>query len=362
LFLKKHLLTFYIISLASFANAQNNADSLHKLKKIKALGFPVLSYTPETRVGYGVAGVGIFRLGNAPAETKPSQVSVGIGLTQNHQQLYYLPFTIYTNKNKYYIYGEAGYYNYNYYFYGIGQTPIPKELYYANYPRIRLTALKLIAPHYYAGIRYQYENYKIVQTTAGGELASGIIPGSNGSNTSGAGIVQIYDKRDSVLYPTKGYWMELTAVINPTLLGSSANFQQYSFDATAYKKISKKIVWANELFTKIVSGNAPFSQYAILGGNRKMRGFYEGQYRDKNALVLQTEFRALIYKRFGAAVFGSAGFIGGDDQYVDFGKPKATYGAGFRYIVDRTDHLNLRLDYAIGNGTGQFYATFGEAL
>ncbi len=326
------------------------------------MGFPVVSYTPETRIGYGLAGVGIFRLGKNISETKPSEVSIGIGFTQNNQQLYYLPFTLYTNKNKYFIYGEGGYYKYNYYFYGIGENYIPRELYYADFPRIRLTALKQFAPNYYAGLRYQYENYRIIQTTPGGELSSGIIPGSNGSVTSGAGIVQIYDKRDSVLYPTKGYWMELTAVINPTSFASSTNFQQYSLDATTYKKINAKVVWANELYTKIVSGNAPFSQYAILGGNKRMRGFYEGEYRNKNTLILQTEFRALIYKRIGAAVFGSAGFIGGDNEYVDLGEPKCTYGAGLRYIVNKNDHLNLRLDYAIGNGTGQFYATFGEAF
>lgn len=337
-------------------------DSVRNLKKIKVLGFPVVSYSPETRIAYGAAGIILFRLGNDPQNTSPSQVSMGIGYTQNKQQLYYVPFQLYTNRNKFSIYGEAGYYKYTYYYYGIGTHTIPKELYLANYPRIRLSVLYKWAPHYYAGLRYSYENYTMAQTQTGGELAKGIIPGSQGSISSGPGIVQVYDRRDTVLYPTRGYWMELALQFNTTSLGSTHNYQQYSYDVTWYKRVYKNIVWANELYTKYLNGVAPFELYSFLGGNKKLRGFYEGQYRDKHSLIIQTEFRSELYKGLGAAVFGGAGFLGGDHEYVRFNLPYWAYGAGLRYKVTKTDHLNLRLDYAIANGKGNFYATFGEAF
>lgn len=344
--------------------AQNNYDStfIKKQKAIHFLGFPVLSYTPETRTGYGVAGTATFRFGKNVLNTKPSQASIGIGYTQNHQQLYYLPFQVFTNKNLYNIYGEIGYYKYNYIYFGVGQNEVPKETYDAEYPRIKLSVLRSVTKNYYAGLRYQYENYRITQTAAGGELSEGIIPGSKGSVSTGLGVVQILDKRDSVLYPRNGYWIEFAAMFNGTAFGSSANFQQYSFDVTAYKNFAKKFVWANELYTKILSGNAPFNQYALIGGNKKMRGFYEGRYRDKHSLILQTELRGDLYKRFGAAVFCSAGFLGSNNQYVRFNDAKFAYGLGFRCNVSRADHLNLRIDYAIANGKGSFYATFGEAF
>ncbi len=345
-----------------YTGAQSENDTLRNLEKIHVLGFPVISYSPETRTGYGVAGVATFRFGNDPLHTKPSQMSLGIGYTQNHQQLYYLPFQLYTNRNRYNIYGEAGYYKYNYVYFGIGTNEVPKETYDAEYPRIKLSVLHKWAPDYYAGLRYQYENYRITQTAPGGELSQGIVPGSKGSVSTGLGIAQVLDKRDSALYPTKGYWMELALLFNTTSLGSTNNFQQYSYDVSIYKSFAKKYVWANELYTKIVSGNAPFNQYAIIGGNKKMRGFYEGRYRDKHSLILQTEVRGDLYKRFGASAFCSVGFLGGDNEYVRFNDSKWAYGVGFRYIVTRADHLNLRIDYAIANGKGSFYATFGEAF
>jgi hypothetical protein len=79
--------------------------------------------------------------------------------------------------------------------------------------------------------------------------------------------------------------------------------------------------------------------------------------------MVQTEFRTELYKRFGAAVFGGVGFLGGDnDKYVRHGNPYWAYGAGLRFKVNKNDHLNLRLDYALNNGKGNFYATFGEAF
>jgi hypothetical protein len=203
-------------------------------------------------------------------------------------------------------------------------------------------------------------------TTPGGLLAKGTIPGSNGSVSSGAGIVQILDRRDTLLYPTKGYWMELVALFNSTQLGSTQNYQQYSYDVTYYIRVYKNVVWANELYTKYLNGAAPFDQYALLGGNKKLRGFYEGRYRDKHSLIVQTEFRSQIYKRLGAVVFGGVGFIGGDSEYVRFNLPKFAYGGGLRYVINKKDHLNLRLDYALSSGApltkGYFYATFGEAF
>jgi hypothetical protein len=366
--IQRSLIITLCLSTAAFAGyAQPNptvakVDSVRNLRKLKVLGFPVVSYSPETRIGYGVAGIALFRFGNDPLHTAPSQVSLGLGYTQNKQQLYYVPFQLYTNRNKFNIYGEAGYYKYSYYYYGIGTNAIPRELYNADYPRIRISVLYKWAPHYYAGLRYNYENYRMTSTTPGGELEKGIVPGSRGSVSSGAGVVQILDKRDTVLYPTKGYWMELVLLFNTTSMGSSNNYQQYSYDVTWYRRVYKKVIWANEVYTKYLNGTAPFDQYAFLGGNKKLRGFYEGRYRDKHSLIIQTEFRSEFYKGLGGAVFGGAGFLGGDNEYVRFNTPYWAYGVGLRYKVNKSDHLNLRLDYAFGNGKGNFYATFGEAF
>lgn len=363
--IRHYLLGLLCIILANSSKAQTatiKIDSVPNLKKFRFLGFPVVSYSPETRIGYGAAGIAIFRLGKEVMHTSPSQVSIGIGLTQNKQQLYYSNFQLYTNRNLYNIYGEAGYYKYTYYYYGIGEHQLPRELYGADYPRIRVSVLRKWTPHYFAGLRYNYENYVMTDTVAGGELAKGKVPGSRGSASSGVGIVQILDKRDTVLYPTKGYWMELALLFNATRLGSSHSYQVYSYDAAVYKRIYKNVIWANEFYTKYIRGAAPFDQYAFLGGNKKLRGFYEGKYRDKHTLIFQTELRSILYKNFGGAVFGGAGFLGGDNEYVRFNFPKWSYGLGLRYRVNKNDKLNLRLDYAWGNGKGNFYATFGEAF
>ena len=92
-----------------------------------------------------------------------------------------------------------------------------------------------------------------------------------------------------------------------------------------------------------------------------MRGVFEGYFRDKNALLLQTEVRQEIWKRLGAVAFGSLGFLGNESDILRFNKPKYTYGAGLR--IATKNHLNLRLDYALSPySSGNFYATIGEAF
>ncbi len=342
------------------------ADSIKALKKLHLLVLPAFSYSPETRFVFGAGGFAVFRMGNDVKYTSPSQVTAAIAYTQNKQQIYTTTFQLYTNKNIYNIYGEAGYYKYNYNYYGIGANEVPKEQYSANYPRIKITMLRKWTPNYYAGIRYQFENYQMESTAPSGQLALGLVPGSKGSTTSGAGIVQIYDKRDTLLYPTKGFWMELALIYNTTGLGSTHYYGQFSYDLTYYKRVYKNIIWASELYTKYIDGNAPFDQYAFLGGNKKLRGYYEGRYRDKHLLLFQTEFRSPLYKALGFAVFGGAGFIGGDGEYVRFNLHKFSYGAGLRYTLNKNDHYNLRIDYALNPSTGItggfIYATFGEAF
>ena len=358
------LLFIFSFCLINTISAQDANDSLtHSLRKLRFYGVPVISYTPETRTAFGIAGFATFRIGKDALHTNPSQVSIGYGYTQNKQQLAYTPFTLFTNRNWYNFYGEVGYYKYSYYYYGTGTHEVPKELYGADYPRIRISALRKWLPHYYAGLRYQYEHYSITETKPGGELALGTIPGSTGSISSGLGIVQIVDRRDTILFPTKGYWMELAAVFHTKTLGSTDNFNQFSYDFSFYKKLHRNVIWANEVYTKLLTGNAPFSQYALIGGNRKMRGYYEGRYRDKHSLILQSEFRALVYRKIGLVAFGSAGFLGGDNEYVRLNDAKISYGGGLSYIINKNDHLNLRIDYAFDNrGKGNFYFTFGEAF
>jgi hypothetical protein len=338
--------------------AQHNDSA----KKFSAFPFPVIYYAPETRFVFGVGGSATFRFKHDSANVKPSSIVVGAAYTQNKQVLVYTQFQTFYANNKYYVFGEAGYYIYSYYFYGLGLRQIPKELYKVDYPRIKLNATKLVLPHVYAGVGYQFEHYNVIQTQAGGELALGTIPGSKGSVTSGAGLQVIYDSRDTILYPYNGWFGQFSFINNGSIWGGDYNFSRLILEITKYQRLYKNLVLAVNTYNSFVLGNAPFQQLSQMGSNKEMRGYYQGRYTDNNLMIVEAEGRFPIYKRFGGVLFAGSGVLGNQNDFIRLNDVKYAYGAGLRFNVNRKDHLNIRLDYATGPGTDGIYFTIGEAF
>ena len=359
--------SFAVLSDSSSVNNLNNV-SLKKdgnyLRDKTILPLPIIYRLPETGFAAGALITGTFKFRNDGEIAKPSQISLGISYTQKKQVLVYLPFSVFYDENKYYINGEVGYYKYNYKYFGIGENQIPAENYGVNYPRIKLLVSKLILKNIYAGLRYQFEQYNITSTEIGKDLASGKIAGSNDSRTSSLGISFLKDTRDAVFYPRKGIYAEF--YILPTLkaVGADRNFNRIVFDVAHYKSLSKKIVLVSNYYGSFIQGkNVPFSQLSLLGGPKKMRGIFEGKYRDKNLLLVQAESRFEVWKFLGFAAFGSLGYLGDEKDFIRFNQPKVTYGAGLRLTAIKKEHINLRIDYAIQpNEKGNVYLTVGEAF
>lgn len=329
-------------------------------KKISAFPFPIIYYTPETKLAYGVAGTVTFRYGKDSLNKKPSTILVGIAGTQNKQLLLYTQYQLFLNK--YYIFGEAGYYKYNYFFYGTGSKEVPEELYAVNYPRIKINGAYKFLPNFYSGISYQYENYYIRTVAVNGELSKGTVPGFKGSVVSGLGLQTVYDTRDIVLFPTKGWFANASLMANGKYIGGDYNFNRVVLDVSMYQKLSSNLLLAVNSYSSFITGIAPFQQLSQVGGNKLLRGYYQGRYMNKNLTALQAELRFPVYKRFGAALFGSSGVLGGDGSFLNFNRVRYSYGGGIRFTMNRKEHLNLRLDYALGKNTSGFYLTFGEAF
>ena len=357
---------FYILFSLFFCFIQTTSaqDSTKKklLRNRNIIALPVVFRLPETRFGGGVGGLATFGFARDSIGAKLSQISFGATYTQNKQILVFFPFKVFTHNNKYYFASENGWFRYNYIYSGIGENLVAEEKYGADYERIRLLASRAIHPNTYLGIRLNFEKYNVTSTVDGGELASGRINGSKKSRTLGLGMSILRDTRDQVFYPRKGIFSEVFVVPSSRIFGANRNFTKISADIANYKSLRKKTVLAsNYVFTANI-GDVPFNQLAYLGGQYRMRGIFEGYFRDKNSLIIQQEIRQEIWKRLGAVAFGSMAFLGSQEtSFLRLNKPKFTYGAGLR--IATKNHLNIRLDYALSPyGKGNFYATIGEAF
>lgn len=339
-----------------------SAPAQKREKRLTAFPFPVIYYAPETRFVGGVAGVATFRFKPDSLSARPSSVTAGVAYTQNRQLLLYANFNLFYDNARWYAYGEAGYYKYSYKFFGISQSETPEVLYGVDYPRIKLNVSRRFLPHFYAGLGYQFEDYKIRDTAVLGPLANDAIPGNRGSRTSGIGPQLIYDSRDTVLFPSRGAFGTASWLNNGPAWGGDHSFNKYVLDVSFYHRLFPKIILALNSYNSFVTGDAPFQQQSLLGGNKRMRGYYEGRYIDQNLAVLQGEARFPVWKRFGGVVFGGTCALGNETSFLRLDDVKYSYGAGLRFNVVRKDHLNLRLDYALGPGTSGVYFTVGEAF
>ena len=113
----------------------------------------------------------------------------------------------------------------------------------------------------------------------------------------------------------------------------------------------------------VVTGSAPFYDLALIGGDRVMRGYLYGRYRDKAYYAVQAEYRLPnIVWRFGLVLFGGFGDVAPKLSKMEIATVKPTYGFGIRFRFDELQKLDLRADVGFGKGTSGIYFSVNQAF
>ena len=101
----------------------------------------------------------------------------------------------------------------------------------------------------------------------------------------------------------------------------------------------------------------------MFGGTNSIRGFYRGRYRGHQNYYIQSEYRVPVYKRIGIVAFGGIGDVAKDFSDYSIQTMKYSVGGGFRYGVNKSNRLNVRLDFALAkDGNKGFYLDIGESF
>jgi len=325
---------------------------------------PVVYYTPETRFAFGAVGLFSFRFNQELSSSRNSQFQIGTAFTQENQLLFYAPFQLYYNNEKFYSFGELGYYKYSYKFFGVGNE-VPdeyEEVYNVNFSRIRLNFMQLVKPQLYLGVRYWFDDYDVVKREEQSILGNNSVVGASGGIVSSLGLISLYDSRDNYNYPSKGTYLEFLVLPNSKMLGSDFEFTRVSVDYVKYLSKGKNILALNAFGVSIL-GEAPFNELAFIGGRSKMRGYYEGRFRDRNLMMAQAEYRRNIFWRFGIVAFAGYGVVAREVNEFQLGNIKPSGGLGIRYRLDEEEKINIRIDFGYGEGDNSgVYVTIGEAF
>lgn len=328
------------------------------------VALPLVFRTPETSWGFGVGAFYAFRPAHLSMDTRPSQLQIGFAYTLLDQLLLYFPFQFFTRENQFQISGELGYYRFVFDYYGIGNNNPSdfREVFTVKFPRVILQSLHNFNKVHYAGLRYQMDNFVITDTAPGGELENGSIPGSNGGVISGLGLVYQLDTRDNIFDTRTGWFCESALIFNSKILGSSFDYGKLIIEARKFLPISPRQTIGVQSYLELTQGIAPFNDLALMGGTKRMRGYYEGRYRDNHYFMTQVEFRSHLFWRISGVFFGGLGLVSDKLSNIKAQNIRYTFGPGLRFALDKVQRINLRLDYGIAKESTGLYITVTEAF
>ncbi len=345
-------------------------DTIHYEKKIgmikkgSLVPLPIVFYSPETSLAFGGVLFNLFRTVPEDTLAKFSNVRTAIVFTLRSQLLVDVDHDIFTRDEKYRITGKFLFAKFPDFFYGVGNQTEQKdeELYNANNFNIKTQFMRQIFDNFYAGLMYNFYYLGNIDKEAGGILDTAGIVGSNGGISSGIGIILQWDTRDFNLNSSRGHFIELATRHYRDYLGSDFIYNILELEALKFFTLAPKHILGLQFQGRFSNREVPFQQLSLLGGDKLMRGYYRGRYRDKVLYAAQMEYRWQFYKRFGMVVFGGLGDVSEEFNSFDFSDVKPSYGFGLRYMILPKRKVNLRLDFGFGRETHGIYINITEAF
>jgi len=339
------------------------------VSKPQLLVYPVVAFSPETSWELGFSSLYVYYANN-DINNRLSEINAFTFLTLKDQYGLWFDHAIYSDKDKWFFLGRIRYQSFPLFYHGIGPDTPADYLarVEANQLVIKERVLKKVVKNVFVGLEFDYQrltNTDFVLPEFGDEFARPL--GADGSSNLGIGIGLVHDDRHNVLNVRKGIFSELAFLSYNDAWGSNFNFSTIYSDTRYYRPMGKNNVFAAQLFGQFNSGDVPFNQLALLGGENIMRGYYFGRYRDNNQIASQVELRFLplplgFTNRLGFSVFGGAGTVFDKIDNFDTNDIVFSGGAGLRVLIFPKKDIWARLDYAVTREGNGLYIFIGEAF
>ena len=163
----------------------------------------------------------------------------------------------------------------------------------------------------------------------------------------GQGVIIEYDSRDVITNPTKGLYVGANFLVRPKAFGNVGHtLWKASGTINFYQRLWRDAVLALDLHGEFNSRHTPWTMYALLGNNYRMRGYYEGQFTDLNMVTFQAELRQRVWRRLGVVAWGGAGNVFHSFDTFAWQQTLPNYGVGLRWELKRG--ISARIDYGFG--------------
>jgi outer membrane protein assembly factor BamA len=213
------------------------------------------------------------------------------------------------------------------------------------------------------------------------------LPGVNGGEANRLALSLVWNGRDDIVRPTRGWRAILKVIHTNRALASDFQFTRYIADLGYLRALSHGRYVAglrvDGEWIEAPPGDVPFWELAELGGEDTMRGFFPYRFLGKGRALMNGELRFLLtqfdfYKlwhvKLDGVVFGDGGrvFIDNSDLQDEFKLNSGllsrivsdfqySYGGGVRIALGEA--LVARIDAGFSNEEiGLVYLSFGQTF
>jgi len=190
-------------------------------------------------------------------------------------------------------------------------------------------------------------------------LVNKILKKLNGTSTlSMLQAIVNWDSRNTIFTPTKGMNTGIEFTYNATWLGGDENFYKLNPYFLGYLPISKKVFSGWRFDANFSFGDVPLYAMPFI----QLRGVPAMQYQSNNTMLVETDWRFVVYKRWSLNTFTGMGKA--FKSFSQFGDATLVYnyGLGFRYLLADKFGMDVGMDFAwSNNGEFAFYLIVGSA-
>jgi hypothetical protein len=307
----------------------------------------------------------VFKLNEEDKTSPPSWMGGAGAFTSNGSRALIVGGRLYFKENKYQTTMAVGKGRANLDFFGIGRIPgrepisVPLSMdgtiFFGEF-------LRNIGRSIFVGPRYQWR--RIAARIDGLVPPGGFeVPDIDiRSNSAALGFHVQRDLRDSTFYPRKGTLFDFTADFFDQAWGSRREYQVYKIGYNGFRQVKDGQVFAYRAMACSANGSVPFYDLCLYGFGNDLRGYTTGEFQNRRMFATQAEYRVELRKRLGLVAFGGVGGVARTwGEFRSDGLLPAA-GAGLRFKLDKKNHINYRIDFAIGREGHTLSIGIGEAF
>ncbi len=317
-------------------------------------------YSSDSKFGIGLMAAGIYRHDKKDLNIQPSNVTIYFDITTKLcAKLGIRGIHIFPGDNRRIIY-DVNFANINTKFWGIGYDMGINDNNESKFKYLESHAMAeyvwRIIGNFYIGPKGTFD-YINGRDFTKPELWNGE---PDRTFNTGIGFILQYDTRDNTTASSRGVLLSFEQQFRPRFLANKKAFSQTLLKAATFNGLWNGAILASTIRADFTYGHTPWGLLPILGGSYAMRGYFEGRYRDKNAIDICLELRQHIWRRNGAVAWIGAGTVFPRFDTIRWRKILPNYGIGYRWEFKK--NMNVRLDLGFGRHQTGFIFSINEAF